>query len=119
MKISFQLFYLKFFLEQRCAAMDFQPTSGNNSDKRCVPNLGLGYTHLHVNQSAGIYVDPSNPLYHINGIEGVWGRLKFKSMHGTTTTMAPSHIAEFMWRERVSQPFQTILTCVASHLKKG
>lgn len=77
---------------------------------KCLGNLG--FIHKSVNHSIGQYVDKNDPSNHINGIEGMWGRLKvkFKAMHGNRTELIPSILDDYVWKSYwKSQKFERFI----------
>lgn len=58
------------------------------------------YQHANVNHSQN-FVDPVTGA-HTNHVECYWknAKMRFKQMCGVHNTMLPSHLDEFLWRER-------------------
>uniref|UniRef100_A0A6P7GTL5 Uncharacterized protein LOC114342783 n=1 Tax=Diabrotica virgifera virgifera TaxID=50390 RepID=A0A6P7GTL5_DIAVI len=60
------------------------------------------------------FVDPVDDSVHTQTIESVWMRSKKKLCRqcGTSMDWFPSYLQEFIWRERIKEPFVEFLLCI-------
>ena len=94
--------------------------SGQWAGYNRIPNIPVvpPYTHETVNHTLH-FVDP-NTHAHTNAVECMWKNCKrrFKAMLGVHSTMLPSHIDEFMWRQQYGRTHVDAFDNILLHLSQ-
>lgn len=76
------------------------------------------YVHASINHSEN-FVDPVTGV-HTQHVECMWknAKRKFKAMLGVQSTMLPSHLDEFMWRQRYGATHDDALNNILLHISQ-